>query len=459
MINSKMSKVIKLKKGFTINLAGKAEKRLAGEVFPETYALKPTDFHGLKRPKVLVKEGDTVKAGTPILFDKKMEGVMFTAPVSGEVIEIKRGAKRKLLEIRILADKEIVYESFPKNSAADIPGLNREVILETLLKSGLWPSIIQRPYGVVANSADTPKSIFISTFDTHPLAPDYNFLLKGQEANFQAGLDVLKRLTSGNVHLGVNADAEASALFAQAKNVTINRISGKHPAGNVGVQIHHIDPVNKGDIVWTVNPVGVAQIGKLFLEGIYDASKIIALVGSEVKNPQYIRTYTGACMDRLTEGNIKPGNVRYISGNVLTGEKIDKNGYLGYYHQMVTVIPEGDNYEFLGWLAPTSSRPSFHRAWGLMAFLNPKKEFVVDTNTQGEERAFVQTGTFEKVVPMDILPTFLLKAIMAEDYDEMEALGIYEVVEEDLALCEFVDVSKHDVQAILREGLTLMQNS
>ena len=454
-----MSKVIKLKKGFNINLAGKAVKKLGGDVFPETYALKPTDFYGIKRPKLLVNEGDTVKAGTPIFFDKMQDSVMYTAPVSGEVVEIKRGAKRKLLEIKILADKEVVYESFPKNSAADITNLSREVILETLQKSGVWPVIIQRPYGIVADPEATPKSIFISTFDTHPLAPDYEFLLKGKESYFQAGLDVLKRLTTGNVNLGVSADAEASSFFAQAKNVTINRFSGKHPAGNVGVQIHHIDPINKGDVVWTVNPVGVAQIGKLFLDGVYDASKIIALVGSEVKNPQYFRTYSGACLNRVVEGKIKAENVRYISGNVLTGEKVEKDGYLGYYHNMITVIPEGDNYEFLGWLLPTNSRPSFHRAWGLMSFMNPKKEFVVDTNTQGEERAFVQTGTFEKVVPMDILPTFLLKAIMAEDYDEMEALGIYEVIEEDLALCEFVDVSKHDVQAILREGLILMQNS
>ncbi len=454
-----MSKVIKLKKGFNINLAGKAEKRLGGDVFPKTYAFKPTDFHGITRPKLLVNEGDTVKAGTPILFDRMMESVMFTAPVSGEVVEIKRGAKRKLLEVRILADKEIVYESFPKNSSADISNLSREAIVDNMLKSGVWPVIIQRPYGVVADPQFTPKSIFISTFDTHPLAPDYEFLLKGKETYFQAGLDVLKKLTTGNVHLGVNANAEASSLFAQAKNVTVTRFSGKHPAGNVGVQIHHVDPISKGDIVWTVNPVGVAQIGKLFLDGVYDASKVIALVGSEVKNPQYIRTYTGACLDSMVAGNIKSDNVRYISGNVLTGEKVEKDGYLGYHHNMITVIPEGDNYEFLGWLTPTNSRPSFHRAWGLMSFMSPNKEFVVDTNTQGEERAFVQTGVFEKVVPMDILPTFLLKAIMAEDYDDMEALGIYEVVEEDLALCEFVDVSKHDVQAILREGLTLMQNS
>ena len=454
-----MSKVIKLKKGFDINLAGKAEKRLGGEVFPETFALKPTDFNGIKRPKLLVNEGDTVKAGTPILFDRVLESVLFTAPVSGEVVEIKRGAKRKLLEIKILADKEIAYESFPKHSASDISSLSRELILDQLLKSGVWPNIIQRPYGIIANPEETPKSIFISTFDTAPLAPDYNFLLKGQEAHFQTGLDVLKKLTTGQVHLGMKAEGEVAPVFAQAKNVQIDKFSGKHPAGNVGVQIHHIDPINKGDIVWTLKPQAVVQIGKLFTEGIYDASKVVALVGSEVKEPQYYRTYVGAGISRLVEGKVKAGKNRFISGNVLTGEKVAEDSFLGFYDNMITVIPEGDHYEFLGWIMPQANVPSFHRAFGLLSFLNPKKEFVVDTNTNGEERAFVQTGVFEKVVPMDILPTHLLKAIMAEDYDEMEALGIYEVVEEDLALCEFIDVSKHDVQAILREGLILMQNS
>lgn len=454
-----MSKFIKLKKGFDINLVGKAEKKIAPAAPSETYALKPTDFVGMESPKLVVHEGDIVKAGSPLLFDRKMESVLYTAPVSGEVVEIKRGEKRKLLEIKILADKEIDYVAFPKHSASEIGGLAREIIIENLLKSGVWPNIIQRPYGIIANPADSPKAIFISTFDTSPLAPDYEFLLKDQEQYFQTGIALLKKLTSGKVHLGVNAETEASAFFNNMKDAEIDKVSGPHPAGNVGVQIHHIDPVNKGDIVWTVNPYGVVQIGKLFLEGKYDASRVIAVAGSEVKNPQYYKTIAGACIDKLVENNTEPGNVRYISGNVLTGERIEKDGYLGYYHNMITVIPEGDYYEMLGWLKPTVNKLSFHRAFGLFSFLNPKKEYVLDTNTRGEERAFVMTGAFEKVLPMDIYPTHLLKAILAEDYDNMEALGIYEVIEEDMALCEFIDVSKHDVQAILRDGLTLMRHS
>jgi len=452
-----MSQHIKLKKGFDINLAGKPNNLVAETSLSETYAIKPTDFSGIIRPKVAVREGDTVKAGTPLLFDKKMNEVMYCAPVSGEVVEIVRGEKRKLLEIKILADKEIEYEKFKEYSTSEISSVGRDDVQEIMLKSGVWPQIIQRPFGIVANPQDTPKAIFISTFDTSPLAPDYDLLLKNQSSFFDAGIEVLKKFTTGKVHLGINAAAEISPIFTNAKEVQIDKFSGPHPAGNVGVHIHHVDPINKGDLIWTIDPYGVAQIGKLFLNGVYDAAKIIALTGSEVKEPQYYKTYLGACIDKFVDGNIKQEHVRYISGNVLTGEKIKKNGYLGFYHHQITVIPEGDQYEFLGWLKPTADKLSFHRALGLLSFLNPKKEFVLDTNLMGEERAFVQTGIFEKVTPMDILPEYLIKAIMAEDYDDMEALGIYEVIEEDLALCEFIDVSKHEIQSILREGINLIK--
>jgi Na+-transporting NADH:ubiquinone oxidoreductase subunit A len=454
-----MSKLIKLKKGFDIKLAGKAERKIADAPQAETFAIKPTDFPNFYMPKMLVKEGDTVKAGTPILFDKKNPAVMYTAPVSGEVVEVNRGPKRKLLEVKILADKEIEYETFNKYSAADISKLSKEEAAEQMQKSGVWPNIVMRPYGIVADAEDTPKSIFISAFDTHPLAPDYNFLLQGQEAAFQAGIDVLKKFTSGAVHLSVNAKGEASPVFTKAQGVELHEFAGPHPAGNVGVQIHHIDAVNKGDVVWTVNPVGVAQIGKLFLEGRYDASKLVAVTGSEIKNPQYYKTYTGANPKYFIKDNLKSEHVRLISGNVLTGEKIAEEGYLGFYHNHMTVIPEGDYYEMFGWALPTTKKLSFHRALGLLSFLNPNREYVLDTNTRGEKRAFVQTGVFEQVTPMDVLPNYLIKAIMAEDYDNMEALGIYEVIEEDLALCEFIDVSKHDIQAIVRRGIDLMLNS
>ncbi|ERM84898.1 Na(+)-translocating NADH-quinone reductase subunit A [Rhodonellum psychrophilum GCM71 = DSM 17998] len=454
-----MSKLVKLKKGFDIKLVGKAEKKIVDFLPVQTFAIKPTDFIGMQRPKVVVNEGDIVKAGAPLLFDKAMDQVLYVSPVSGEIVEIKRGEKRKLLEIKILADKEISFESFQKYSEQELKSLSKQDALAQLTKGGVWPQFIQRPFGIVANPSDSPKAIFVSGFDTHPLAPDLSFTLKGMERFFQAGIDVLKKLTTGIVHLNVNADSEGSSVFSKIQGAQINSFSGPHPAGNVGVQIHHLNPVSKGEIAWTISPFGVVQVGKLFLEGIYDASKIIAITGSEAKITAYTKTYLGACVDKFVAGNLVKEHTRVISGNVLTGEKINKDGYLGYYHNQITLIPEGDYYEFLGWMKPTASKLSYHRALGLLSFLTPNKEFVLDSNVRGEERAFVQTGVFESVTPMDILPVYLLKAILAEDYDEMEELGIYELVEEDLALCEFVDVSKHPVQEILRKGIDLIQYS
>ncbi|MEQ9297836.1 MAG: Na(+)-translocating NADH-quinone reductase subunit A [Cyclobacteriaceae bacterium] len=453
-----MSKTIKLKKGFDINLAGAPSNDVVKDVQPDTFALKPTDFPGMTRPKLLAKEGDNVKAGSPVFHDKVFEDVLYTAPVSGEIVEVKRGAKRKILEIKILADKAVEYESFTKHSVSDIKGLSKEDTIAQMCKGGVWPNIIQRPYGIVANSEESPKAIFISGFDTNPLAPSIEVLFSGQEQAFQAGIDILKKLTSGLVHLGINGKEEIPSLYSAVKGVQINKISGPHPAGNVGVQIHHIDPVNKGDLVWTVTPYGVIQIGKLFLEGKYDASKTIAVAGSEVSSPKYYSTYIGANAGKFLEGNLKQDHVRVVSGNVLSGNGIGKDGYLGYYHNALTVIPEGDYEELLGWILPSTSKLSFHKAFGLLSFLTPKKEFVLDTNTRGEPRAFVQSGEFEKVMPMDVMPTYLVKAILAEDYDDMEALGIYELVEEDIALCEFIDVSKHELQTILRSGLDLIRN-
>lgn len=454
-----MSETIKLKRGFDINLAGKADKKIGDLPQPETFAIKPTDFVGISRPKLAVKEGDNVKAGSPVLYDKMHEDVLYTSPVSGEIAEIVRGAKRKILEVRILADKDVEYVDFKKYSEGDLTSISRDDATEQMKESGVWPNIIQRPYGVVADPKDNPKAIFVSTFDTHPLAPDMAFILADQDKYFQAGLDVLSKFTDGKVHVNIDGKGDGSAMFSGAQNAQVNSFSGPHPAGNVGVQIHHLNPINKGEVAWTVHPFGVVQIGKLFLEGKYDASKIVALCGSEVNQPQYYKTYTGACINKLTDGTLKEGHVRFISGNPLTGEQITRNGYLGYYHNQITVIPEGNYYEFFGWITPSTKKLSFHRAFGLLSFLNGNKEYVLDTNTRGQRRAFVQSGAFERVTPMDILPTHLLKAIMAEDFDEMEGLGIYEVIEEDLALCEFIDVSKHDVQAILREGLDLVKNS
>jgi len=454
-----MSQNIKLRRGFNINLVGKAEKKIGTVNPPEKYAIKPTDFHGFKRPKILVEVGQKVKAGEPLVYDRLHERIKHVAPVSGEVVDIVRGKKRVLLEIVIQSDNQFSSVEFKKFSPSDLVNLDRESVVNIMTESGLWPNIIQRPFGVIANPADEPKSIFVSGFDTHPLAPDYGFLLDGRQQDLQAGITILKKLTPGKIHWNVQGDGEMPSVYSSLDNVEINKFSGPHPSGNVGVQIHHIDPINKGDLVWTVNPYGVAQIGRLFLGGVYDSSKVVALVGSEVAQPQYYKTHMGACIDTLVENNLTSDHVRFISGNALTGNRIDRKGYIGYYDNMITVLPEGDYEEMLGWILPTTKKLSFHRAFGLLSFLNPGKEYKIDTNMHGEPRAFVETGIFERVTPMDIYPMYLIKAILAEDFDDMESLGILEVIEEDLALCEFVDVSKHDIQAIIREGIELIQTS
>lgn len=446
-----MSKIVKLKKGFDLKLVGKAPSEFLQVAAATTFAIKPSDFPGIQRSKVLVNEGDTVKAGTPILMDKAMDQVIYASPVSGEIVEIKRGDKRKLLEIKILADSTIIYE---KSGALDL-GQDRATLVGKLAASGVWPNVIQRPYGIVANPVDNPKAIFVSGFDTHPLAPEVPFLLQGEERYFQAGIDSLSKLTTGKVHLNVDGSKAVPAIFSGVKNAQINQFSGPHPAGNVGVQIHHLDPINKGDVAWTVAPYGVVQIGKFVLEGIYDASKVIVLTGSELTQKGYVKTYTGANVSTFIGDSGQAENLRIIAGNILTGEKIESQGYLGFYHNQVTVIPEGKYEEFLGWLKPSATKLSFHKAIGMFSFLK-SGEFKVDTNTHGEERPFVVTGVFEKVMPMDILPTYLFKAIVTEDFDEMEELGLYEVIEEDVALCEFVDPSKNELQELVRHGIELL---
>lgn len=452
----------KLKKGFDLKIAGEAVKEVVNADV-KSFAVKPAEFPSFIKPKVLVKPGDTVKAGDALYFDKSMPSVKFASPVSGEVTEVLRGAKRKLLEIRVLADSSVEHKDFGKKSASEIAGLSREDVVSRLCESGLWPSLLQRPFAVIANPEDKPKAIYISGFDSAPLAPDYKILLEGQEKDFLSGIDVLKKLTSGKINLSVHSKQELSSAYSNANTVDLHKFSGPHPCGNVGVQIHHISPINKGDVVWTVNPVAVAKIGKLFTEGIYDASTLIALTGSEVKSPKYYKTFKGASVESLLANNVNEGSLRVISGNVLSGTKIEETGYVGYYDQQITVIPEGDDYRFFGSFLPSADRLSFSRSLGLFSFLNkfinPSKKYVVDANINGEHRNFVASGVLENVVPMDVYPVYLLKAIMSEDIDNMEALGIYEIAEEDFALCEYVDVSKHEVQKIVREGIDLMLNS
>tara|TARA_B110000263_G_scaffold150911_1_gene130976 strand:+ start:134 stop:1489 length:1356 start_codon:yes stop_codon:yes gene_type:complete len=451
-----MSFKINLSKGFDINLIGEAVKTITTIKPPSSFAIKPTDFIGITRPKLLKNVGDEVKAGTPILFDKLSDQIMYCSPVSGEIIEVVRGLKRRIEEIRILPDKKNIYVKNKKFSSLEVNQLKKEDIIKSLTSSGVWPHIIQRPFGLVADPNSIPKAIHVSFFDTHPLAPSSEVLYKDDLEYIKSALRIISKLTDGKIHLNHNKD---SIKYFSIDGYENNVFSGPHPSGNVGVQIHHIDAVNKEDIVWSTSPQGLIEIGKFFLEGIYDASKKICLVGSEVKNTQYYSCISGTSIMNILENNIKDGTQRIISGNILTGSSIGSKGYLGFYDSMVTVIPEGNSHEFLGWILPVINKLSFQRAFGLFSFLNPKKKYNLNTNTNGELRAFVQTGVFSKVLPMDILPTYLFKAILAEDYDEMEELGIYELVEEDVAICEFVDVSKNDLQKLLRKGLNLLKDS
>ncbi|MBQ2424265.1 MAG: Na(+)-translocating NADH-quinone reductase subunit A [Alistipes sp.] len=442
-----MSKTIKLCKGLDIKLQGAAEKKTTTVGMASTYAVSPLDFEGIV-PKMLVKVGDAVKAGTPLFFNKNNASVVFTSPVSGTVAAVVRGEKRRILAVEITADQTIAYEEF---ETLDVQKATRDQIVELLLKSGLWTLLIQRPYGIIANPADMPKSIFVSAFDSAPLAPDYGYTLAADKQALQKGFEVLARLTEGKVHLSYNAQAEAPAFTG----VELHAFQGKHPAGNVGVQIHHIDPVNKGEKVWTVGYADVAIIGRLFLTGKVDMTRTIAVTGAEVSAPAYVKVVAGAKLDSILKGNVAAdAHARYISGNVLTGRNVGKDGYLGYYANQITVIPEGDNYELLGWAMPRFNKFSVSRAY--FSWLFPNRKYNLDTNLNGEERAFVVTGLYEKYLPMDVYPMHLLKAILAGDLDKMEALGIYEVVEEDFALCEFVDPSKTEMQQIIRNGINLM---
>ncbi len=447
-----MGKTIKLKKGHNINLVGEASHSLGNAKVSKTYAIKPLDFKGLT-PKLQVEVGSEVKAGTPLYFFKEMPDVKITSPVSGAVSEINRGAKRVLLEIKVLANDATSYVNFAMGNPTE---MTADDIKKNLLESGAWTSIKQRPFGKVANPSDTPKNIFISGFDSAPLAPDYNFILEGREEHFEWGINALTKLTEGKVYLSLNG-SKAAGVLNNTKNVEIVNFVGPHPAGNVGVQIHHIAPINKGEAVWTVNPEDVANIGKLFKEGIYDQERTVALTGSEVNEDarKYYKVKAGAEISALTTDTISEGNNRIISGNVLTGSKLDATGYIGFYDRQITVIPEGDEPEFIGWLVPSYSRPSISKTF--LSYLTPNKKFKVNTNMHGEERAFVVTGEYEKVLPMDIYPLYLFKAILANDLEAMEELGILEIDEEDVALCEFVCTSKMELQKLVREGLDTIQ--
>ncbi len=444
-----MSRDIRIKKGLDINLKGEAEKVTEQSVSSDVFTLKPEDFHSII-PKLVVKVGAKLKAGDTVFYSKSNETIKFPSPVSGELVDIIRGEKRKILAIKIKADKEQQFADF---GIKDPKAMQGDEIKSHLLAAGCWPFIKQRPYDIIANPENAPKAIFVSAYASAPLAADYDYVLAGKEAELQAAVTALSKLTSGEVHVSVGKNATSPLIGLD--NVTLHKVSGPHPSGNVGTQIAKIDPINKGEVVWTVNPHDLVIIGELLLTGKFNAERIIALAGSSVKSPKYYTTKIGAEISSIVEGKLSDGENRIISGNVLTGTAKKPNDNLGYYDNLISVIPEGNDYEFFGWTAPVFKKISTTRAL-TFSWLFPNKKYDLNTNTNGEHRAFVVTGAYEEVFPFDIYPMQLLKSCLYEDLDEMEKLGLYEVAPEDFALTEFVCVSKQPHQQIIRKGLDLM---
>ena len=448
-----MSNDIRIKKGLDIKLNGEAEKTVEQAIISNYSTIRPEDFHGVT-PKLVAKEGTLVKAGSTLFFDKYQETVKFSSPVSGKVVEVLRGPKRRIDAIKIEADKIQTFEDFGK---FDIDASKPEEIKAHLLASGCWPFVKQRPYDVIANPEKSPKAIFISGYASAPLAADLDFTLQGKESELQAAVSALGKLTEGKVHVSVGKNGNSP--LAGLNGVILHKVSGPHPSGNVGTQINKIDPINKGEVVWTVSPQDLVIIGELLLTGNFNAERIVALVGSSVEKPRYFKTIAGSEIATIVydKGVSKDGNDRIISGNVLSGKQIQTDGNLDYYSNVVSIIPEGDDYELFGWTKPVFNKVSTSRAL-TFSWLNPNKKYDLNTNTNGEHRAFVTTGTYEKVFPLDIFPMQILKACMYQDLDEMEALGIYEVASEDFALTEIVCVSKQPHQKIITQRVDLMHN-
>ena len=441
----------KLKKGLNINLAGAPEAKLVSVQEDKTFSLVPDDFVGIT-PKVLVKVGDSVSAGTPLFQDKNHPEIKFVSAVSGTVEAVNRGERRKVLSIVVAKDGKGTSVQLPAVHPASAPAAD---IKTALLNAGVWPFIKQRPYNVVANPEVQPRDIFVSAWDSAPLAPDFSFVVKGQEAELQAGISALAKLTAGKVYVGVKAGTSLSL-----KDCEVVSFEGPHPAGNVGVQINHIKPINKGEQVWTVSAYDLIVIGRA-LAGKVDFSRIITVAGSEIVAPAYAKVLPGSSIASVVAGKVKGADYtqRFIAGNVLTGQSAGKEGTVGFYDNTVTVIPDGgDTDEMFGWITPGLNRYSTSPT-GLAGLfgLFKSKSWTLDARLKGGSRALIVSGDWEKVFPMDIFPEELYKATLTFNIDRMEALGIYEVAPEDFALCEFVDASKTPVQQVIADGLVKLR--
>ena len=443
-----MANVIKLHKGLDINLKGRAAEQKIQLKSNGKYALVPDDFEGVT-PKVVVKEGDKVQAGDALFVNKQYPEVKFASPVSGTVSAVVRGERRKVLCVKVDADAQQSFVDFGKKDVAKLDG---KAVIDALLEAGLFGYINQLPYAVSTNPSVMPKAIFVSALRDKPLAADFEYEVKGQEADFQTGLTALSKIAKTYLGVGVGSALE------NVKDVEVYVFDGKCPAGNVGVQVNNIDPVNKGEVVWTIgDPSVVLFIGRLFNSGKVDLRRTIALCGSEIKNPAYVDMLVGEELSTLLSNSYDASkSVRIINGNVLTGKPTTKEGFLGAHSSEITVIPEGnDADELLGWILPRFKQFSVNRSY--FSWLCGKKQYALDARIKGGERHMIMSGEYDKVLPMDIYGEYLIKAIIAGDIDRQEALGIYEVSPEDFALAEFVDSSKLELQRIVREGLNILR--
>jgi Na+-transporting NADH:ubiquinone oxidoreductase subunit A len=447
-----IAKNIRIRRGAKLNLKGMAEKILTTNIYSSTYALNPNDFFGLV-PKLLIKEGDVVKAGDPIFFSKKEPRVKVVSPVSGTIKTIARGAKRKIENIIIESDGK---KEQRLHKVDHWKSLGRNGLISLLLESGSWPFIKQRPYGTIAHPDDLPKAIFVSTINTAPLAADFQFILKSNLDNFKSGLEVLNKLVDQAVFLGI--DRDFSGPFAEIENVQKYTVSGPHPAENVSIHIQELSPINMGDKVWIVAAEDVANIGSFVQTGVQELKRTVAIAGNAVNRPKYFFTNVGVELSSmLSETGITGNQLRCINGDVLSGSTSHVKGFLGYYNNLVSVIPEGNDYRMFGWL-PFKDNNILSLSNTSFSKLFNKKGFIVDTNLNGEERALVVTGEMEKVFPLDLYPMQLLKACIIQDIEKMEALGIYEVVPEDFGLIDYANTSKLEAQEIIKQGIELMIN-
>ena len=446
-----MANVIKLRKGLDINLKGKPSEERIKTTMGQELALVPDDFVGVT-PKVVVKEGDYVEAGDALFVNKHFPSVKFASPVSGTVSAVVRGERRKVLCVKVKAEAEQKFKDFGRK---DVEKLDGEAVKKSLLEAGLFGFIDELPYAISSNAETTPKSIFVSALRDKPLSSDFEFELKGNESDFQTGLTALSKIAK--THLGIGS-RQSEAALTQARDVEITVFDGPCPAGNVGVQVNHLDPVNKGEVVWTVDPSAVIFFGRLFNTGKVDLRRTIAIVGSEVKNPAYTEVMLGERIGNIISGQLKRSDdIRIINGNVLTGRPCTQDDYLGAHVSEITVIPEvGNADELLGWIMPRTKQFSVNRSYFSWLF-GKKKEYELDARIKGGERHIIMSGEYDRVLPMDIYGEYLIKAIISGDIDRQEQLGIYEVSPEDFALAEFVDSSKQELQSIVRKGLDLLR--